>query len=114
MNTPEAQSNNKSPLNNVSLGPRDCLSLWTCMKKLESAEYALPSSLDPNNALPAADAVRKPTVVQWEAALKAELDKWMTDPGSPFDALRDQLRSERYLTQAPLGPPRPALGDKSG
>jgi len=88
------------PLNDVSLEPRDCLSLWRCMKMLEKAGYALPPSLDPNNALPAADAVGKSTVVQWEAALKAELAKWMADPGSPFDALKDQMRGERFLTLA--------------
>ena len=88
------------PLNDVSLEPRDCLSLWRGMKKLENEEYVLPSSLDPYNALPAANAVGKSTVVQWEAALKAELAKWMADPGSPFDALKHQMRGERFLTLA--------------
>jgi len=87
-------------LNDASLESRDCLGLWRCMKKLENAEYALPSSLDPNNVFPAADAVRKSTVTQWEAALKAELAKWMADPRSPFDALRAQIRGERFAALA--------------
>ena len=85
-------------LNDVSLEPRDCLGLWRCMKKLENAEYALPLSLDPNNTFPAPAAIGKAAVVQWETALKAELAKWMADPGSPFEELKEQMRGKRFLT----------------
>ncbi|KAK3362356.1 P-loop containing nucleoside triphosphate hydrolase protein [Lasiosphaeria hispida] len=85
---------NRDTLNDASLEPRDCLSLWKCMDGLQSAEYTLPLSLNPEKALPAA--VRKSDVVRWEAALKDQLAEWMASPKSPFNALREELRGQRY------------------
>ncbi|KAK4237266.1 hypothetical protein C8A03DRAFT_16180 [Achaetomium macrosporum] len=89
---------NRETLNDTSLEPKDCLSLWRCMKKHETPEYVVPPSVDPENALPAV--VRKADVVRWEAALKGFLAEWMADPRSPFDAVREGLRRQRYARLA--------------
>ena len=84
----------RDTLNDAQLEPRDCLSLWKCMKRLQNAEYTIPPSLHPDKALPALP--QKSDVVRWETALKDQLAKWMHDPKSPFDALREELRGRWY------------------
>ncbi|KAK4038039.1 hypothetical protein C8A01DRAFT_37998 [Parachaetomium inaequale] len=85
---------NRDALNDASLEPRDCLSLWKCMKSHQSSEYTISPSLDPVKALP--EVVRKSDVVRWETALKDQLAEWMADPKSPFDAVLEELRGHRY------------------
>jgi superfamily II RNA helicase len=85
---------NRDTLNDASLEPKDCLSLWKAMKKHSNSEYAMPSSLDPDKALP--DVVGKSDVVRWETALKDVLAEWMADSKSPFDAVQEELRGNRY------------------
>ena len=85
---------NRETLNDTSMEPRDCLTLWRCMKRHQSSEYTISAALDPENALP--ELVRKSDVVRWETALKDRLAEWMVDPKSPFDALQEELRGQRY------------------
>ncbi|KAK3292947.1 uncharacterized protein B0H64DRAFT_203668 [Chaetomium fimeti] len=85
---------NRDTLSDASLEPKDCLSLWRCMKKHANAEYKMPPSLDPEDALP--EVVRKADVVRWETALKDHLAEWMLDSKSPFDAVQEELRGHRY------------------
>ncbi|KAI1774839.1 P-loop containing nucleoside triphosphate hydrolase protein [Hypoxylon cercidicola] len=85
---------NPDTLNDTTLEPRDCLSLWGCMKKHEDERFKLPESANPRNFL--SSPVKKMDVVQWEACLKKELNAWITNPDSPFDAVREELRGERY------------------
>jgi hypothetical protein len=85
---------NRDTLNDTSLEPRDCLSLWKCMKRHQNSEYTISPALDPEDALP--EVVQKSDVVQWEMALKDQLAEWMVDPKSPFDAVQAELRGHRY------------------
>jgi superfamily II RNA helicase len=91
---------NRDTLNDANLEPRDCLSLWKCMRKHQNPAYTIPLSLDPESALP--EAVQKSDVVKWEAALKNQLGEWMVDPKSPFDAVQQELRGHRYAKLADL------------
>ncbi|KAK4151852.1 DEAD/DEAH box helicase [Chaetomidium leptoderma] len=85
---------NRDTLNDASLEPRDCLSLWKCMKRHQNSEYTISPSLNPEIALP--EVIRKWDVVQWETALKDQLAEWMVDPKSPFGAVQEELRGHRY------------------
>lgn len=85
---------NRDTLNDASLEPKDCLSLWKAMKKHANTEYAMSPSLDPDNALP--EVIGKSDVVRWETALKDRLAEWMADSKSPFDAVQEELRGHRY------------------
>ncbi len=67
----------------LALEPRDCLSLWKCMCKFQTAEYTVPDSLNPEKALP--PVIRKIDIFTWEKALKKLLLNWMADSNSPFD-----------------------------
>ena len=64
------------------------------MAKLQSNEYAVDKSLDPEITLP--ELVKKSDVVRWETALKDQLAGWMTDSGSPCEALRQDLRGQQF------------------
>lgn len=68
------------------------------MTKLQTPDYPVSPSLDPELALPAL--LGKADVVRWEKALKSQLAEWMADPKSPFDVVRDELRGCRYAELA--------------
>ncbi|KAH6623294.1 hypothetical protein F5144DRAFT_457365, partial [Chaetomium tenue] len=85
---------NRDTLNDASLEPKDCLSLWKAMNKHASSAYPMPPSLDPKKALP--EVIGKSDVVRWEAELKDHLAEWMADSKSPFDAVQEELRGDRY------------------
>ncbi|KAI1213214.1 P-loop containing nucleoside triphosphate hydrolase protein [Annulohypoxylon truncatum] len=87
---------NPDTLNDASLEPRDCLSLWKCVKKYENDRRKFNSSLAPEKFL--STPVKKSDVVSWEASLKKELRAWLVDPESPFEAVQQELRGERYRT----------------
>jgi superfamily II RNA helicase len=91
---------NRDTLNDTSLEPRDCLSLWRCMEKHQNPQYPLSPTLDPEKALP--EAMQKSDVVKWEKQLKDQLGEWMVDTKSPFDAVRQELRGQRYSRLADL------------
>ncbi|KAI1767757.1 P-loop containing nucleoside triphosphate hydrolase protein [Hypoxylon sp. FL1150] len=90
---------NPDTLNDANLEPRDCLNLWKCMKKHENQRFKLSESAEPRNFL--SSPAKKSDVVLWEARLKEELIRWMIDPESPFDAVREELRGEHYTELEP-------------
>ncbi|OIW22905.1 P-loop containing nucleoside triphosphate hydrolase protein [Coniochaeta ligniaria NRRL 30616] len=85
---------NLDTLKDVSLEPRDCLSLWQCMVKHQTDRYPIDEALHPKNFF--SKLVKKSDVIHWEEALKKQLGAWMIDPASPFDAIRDELRGDQY------------------
>jgi superfamily II RNA helicase len=102
---------NRDALNDASLEPRDCLSLWKCMKKHQTSEYTISASLDPEKALP--EVIGKSDVVRWETALKDQLAEWMADSKSPFDAVQEELRGHRYSQMADSYSETAACSDKA-
>ncbi|KAK3400267.1 hypothetical protein B0T20DRAFT_180864 [Sordaria brevicollis] len=84
----------RDTLNDASLEPRDCIELWKHMTKHQTGQYQVPPSLNPEKILPSL--VKKSDVTKWESALKDVLAKWMLDPNSPFENLRNDLRGERF------------------
>lgn len=85
---------NLDTLKDVSLEPRDCLSLWQCMVKHQNDRYPVDSALHPKHFF--SKLVKKSHVLHWEEALKKQLGAWMVDTASPFDAIRDELRGNPY------------------
>lgn len=84
-----------------SLEARDCYTLWQSMKKHQSADYPVDSSLDPASALPSV--IKKLHVINWEASLKAILRAWMADPKSPFHAVFDDLNKDLAEVESHMG-----------
>lgn len=82
---------NRGTLDDISLEARDCLTLWRSMHKHQTAEFPVPDKLSPLHALP--PMVKKAHILGWESDLKNCLLPWMMTPGSPFEAVRDELRS---------------------
>ncbi len=78
----------------LHLEPRDCLTLWKCMKKHENSQYPVESSLDPSTALP--DTIPKVEVIKWEKSLKQVLKIWMADKQSPFGLVLNELSKPLY------------------
>lgn len=76
----------------LGLEPQDCLQLWRAMKKVSTEAYPVGKELDPAKCIPST--VRKIDVVNWESKLKSLLRSWMTDPGSPFDAVHKALYAQ--------------------
>lgn len=73
----------------LHLEPRDCLSLYNCMKKHATADYPLQPGLDPTGRLP--PIIRKVDVLGWESELKSLLRQWMADSRSPFHHVISEL-----------------------
>ncbi|KAI1382467.1 P-loop containing nucleoside triphosphate hydrolase protein [Hypoxylon crocopeplum] len=85
---------NLDTLTDANLEPRDCLTLWGIVTKHENDRYKFDKSLSPESFF--SSPVKKSDIVRWEAALKKELGAWMVDPDSPFEAVQEELRGERY------------------
>ncbi|KAF7715746.1 Uncharacterized protein PECH_006191 [Penicillium ucsense] len=73
----------------LSLEPRDCLTLWKAMKKHECPGFILDSSMDPNARLP--HVVRKADVAEWQSVLKDTLRIWMANKASPLEKVLEEL-----------------------
>ncbi|PKY03050.1 P-loop containing nucleoside triphosphate hydrolase protein [Aspergillus campestris IBT 28561] len=82
----------------LTLEPRDGLSLWKAMNKYQTVEFPLDLSLDPAESLP--NVVSKADIIKWETKLKAVLKQWMAKSGSPFDAVLNELSSQVPLARA--------------
>lgn len=87
---PSSRNRNRGALDDISLEPRDCLSLWNCISKHQIRDYSCEQSLEPKLNLPRL--VTKSDVAKWETRLKAQLQNWMADPSSPFSSVRRELR----------------------
>lgn len=74
----------------LTLEPRDCLTLSQSMYKHQTSDFKLDPSLLPSKALP--EIVRKRDVIIWEAQLKNVLRQWMAENSSPFEAVRRDLQ----------------------
>ncbi|KAK3379012.1 hypothetical protein B0T24DRAFT_694358 [Lasiosphaeria ovina] len=86
----------RDTLNDATLEPRDCLTLWRALMANQADRYPVDPSLAPDQFLP--NPVSKSDVVRWEAALKDQLAAWMVDSSSPFEAVRTQLRGQPYAS----------------
>lgn len=75
----------------LALEPRDCLELWTAMKKVQNAKYPVSDDLDPDLALP--EVSRKIDILKWEKELKKLLQDWLTNHDSPYDKLLVELEA---------------------
>jgi hypothetical protein len=80
----------RANLNDITLEPRDCLTLWELMVKHQTAEFPADKSLDPEKCLPRI--VSKADYVSWEHALKEAFCKWMHDAKSPYPIVLSALR----------------------
>lgn len=99
----------RGSIQDLSLEPRDCLSLWASMAKHQTQEFPLDSSLDPRKVF--AKVVRKVDVAEYERKLKSVLESWMVDRRSPFEAVRKDLRSEDKVSEVLSSDlPKHALG----
>lgn len=83
---------NRGTIEDLSLEPRDCYTLWKAMAKHQNKDFPLASSLSPAKALP--KLVKKADVVTYEENLKVALQSWMEDRKSPFEAVRQELRND--------------------
>ncbi|KAF3097586.1 hypothetical protein TWF569_011327 [Orbilia oligospora] len=73
----------------LTLEPRDCLEIYKLMKKHQTDSFKISSALDPTKFF--SGIIGKADVVKWESALKRELEKWMANSLSPFDAILEEL-----------------------
>jgi len=73
----------------LTLEPRDCLTLWKCMSKHATPEFPVTESLHPEVALPRI--IKKADVLEWESRLKELLRHWMKEPSSPFEDVVKEL-----------------------
>ncbi|RAL11807.1 putative DEAD/DEAH box helicase [Aspergillus homomorphus CBS 101889] len=73
----------------LSLEPRDCLTLWQAMDKHQTNNFPLDPSLSPSAMLP--ELMTKADVSSFEAKLKTVLGTWMADYDSPFDTVVKEL-----------------------
>lgn len=89
---------NRGTIQDLSLEPRDCATLWASMARHQNGIFPLDSSLDPAKAFrrevgTPGRVVRKADVAEYEIKLKDCLQTWMTDRRSPFEAVQNDLRS---------------------
>ncbi|CAN8104160.1 unnamed protein product [Discula destructiva] len=99
----------RGSIHDLSLEPRDSLSLWAAMVKHQTKEFPVDPSLDPRKAF--GKVVRKIDAAEYEAKLKSVLEQWMADKASPFEAVRHELRSDIKVPEFPPEElPKHALG----
>ncbi|KAM3452066.1 hypothetical protein MY3296_004803 [Beauveria thailandica] len=82
---------NRGTIEDVTLEPRDCLSLWRCMSRHQNEDYPIDDKLRPERSLPAI--VKRSDVLKWGESLKKVLHEWIQDVNSPFLAVQNDLGS---------------------
>ncbi|RWA07691.1 hypothetical protein EKO27_g7420 [Xylaria grammica] len=80
-------------LEELSLEPRDALTLWEEMNKLQTEKFPLDDSLSPPQA--SSGILRKSDALLWIQRLKSILAAWMQDDTSPFDQVCYNLGPDR-------------------
>ncbi|KAI1364578.1 hypothetical protein F5Y08DRAFT_204635 [Xylaria arbuscula] len=80
-------------LEELSLEPRDALSLWASMDRFQTERFPLDDSLNPSRIFAAVP--KKADVLAWTRRLKIVLAVWMQDRDSPFDQVCQSLGSDR-------------------
>lgn len=83
-------NHSRGTIQDLNIEPRECETLWASMAKHQTKEYPLPSSLNPDKALP--KIVRKADLAAYDKTLKDILEVWMADRTSPFKAVQKELR----------------------
>lgn len=74
----------------LSLEPRDCLTLWQAMVRHQNKDFPVNKSLSPGeNVL--SRIIRKVDIIKWEKSLKELLRAWMRNNQSPFDKVVEDL-----------------------
>ncbi|KAI0006556.1 hypothetical protein F4779DRAFT_557960 [Xylariaceae sp. FL0662B] len=79
----------RGDIGDVSLEPRDCLTLWEAMKANETEKFPLNESINPSKCM--TGIITKSDAAQWEQKLKTMLNGWMRNENSPFATVRDKL-----------------------
>ncbi|KAI1433428.1 hypothetical protein GGR50DRAFT_668519 [Xylaria sp. CBS 124048] len=83
-------------LDDLSLEPRDALTLWESMNKFQNKRFPLDDSLHPAKVFPSVP--KKADVLAWAKRLKDVLAVWLQDNSSPFDQVCDSLNSDKRGT----------------
>ncbi|KAI4250190.1 MAG: hypothetical protein L6R40_000362 [Gallowayella cf. fulva] len=83
----------------LSLEARDCLTLWKCMCRHQTADFPVDKGLDPAR-LP--QVIRKAHIIEWEKQLKALLKSWMLQESSPFEKVVEDLGKPMKGVKAPV------------
>ncbi|KAF3913498.1 hypothetical protein AA313_de0209977 [Arthrobotrys entomopaga] len=77
----------------LSLEPRDCLELYILMVKHQTKKWPIDPKIAPSKHFDGV--IGKVNVVEWENILKKQLESWMTNSGSPYDRVMQELKSTR-------------------
>ncbi|KAK7541670.1 hypothetical protein IWX49DRAFT_177476 [Phyllosticta citricarpa] len=81
-----------------ALEARDCFTLWKAMHAHQTETHRVPTSLDPEKALPTI--ITQADTIKWSQDLKQFLAEWMADQDSPFDTVVKELGSDLYRIEA--------------
>ncbi|KAI0204716.1 hypothetical protein F4808DRAFT_474095 [Astrocystis sublimbata] len=79
----QAGSKTGVDIQELSLEPRDALSLWTSMDKFQTESFPLDKRLHPSRTF--SGVPKKSDVLAWTQRLKTVLAAWMHNSASPFD-----------------------------
>ncbi|KAM0740450.1 hypothetical protein ACQRIT_005634 [Beauveria bassiana] len=85
------RNRNRGTIEDVTLEPRDCLSLWRCMSRHQNEDYPIDDKLRPERSLPTI--VTRSDVLKWGESLKKVLHEWIQDANSPFSTVQNELGS---------------------
>ncbi|KAM3468561.1 hypothetical protein MY5147_007806 [Beauveria neobassiana] len=85
------RNRNRGTIEDVTLEPRDCLSLWRCMSRHQNEDYPIDDKLRPERSLPTI--VKRSDVLKWGESLKKVLHEWIQDANSPFSTVQNELGS---------------------
>ncbi|KAI1352780.1 hypothetical protein F5Y01DRAFT_313444 [Xylaria sp. FL0043] len=83
-------------LDELSLEPRDALTLWKSMNKLQTHSFTLDESLHPSRVC--FGVPKKSDALAWTSKLKAVLAEWAQDKASPFDQVCRSLEPGRQAS----------------
>ncbi|KAI0873640.1 hypothetical protein GGS24DRAFT_517356 [Hypoxylon argillaceum] len=98
-------------LEELSLEPRDALTLWECMKKFQTPSFPLDASLDPSRTF--SRVPKKSDVLAWSQRLKTVLADWIRDTASPFEQVRYTLGAYKQVCRNPNDEVRQGAPDQS-
>ncbi|TGJ82191.1 hypothetical protein E0Z10_g6577 [Xylaria hypoxylon] len=84
-------------LEELSLEPRDALTLWEEMNKFQTKIFPLDDSLHPSQVF--SGIPRKSDALAWTQRLKTVLAAWMQDDTSPFDRVCYSLGPDRKASR---------------
>ncbi|KAI0443539.1 hypothetical protein F4803DRAFT_574291 [Xylaria telfairii] len=97
-------------LDELSLEPRDALTLWEEMNKSQTKTFPLDDSLHPPQV--SSGILRKSDALSWTQRLKAVLAVWIQEDSSPFDQICHSLDLDRKASRNSNGD-KGQIGHKS-